>query len=158
MATTGTKTIEADDELLGYLFSTAGSESASTFVPASEVAKSVHAVQKQLSTKGLTPGSTQSDEEVGSSSLSHSITINGKPYIEPPYDPQAMSNFLDVDETHASAVRTKALDIAGKPYIIKSFLRIVDEKKYAKKAKLSRDEYVLSKYYRKEERDLENFI
>jgi capsid portal protein len=158
MATTKKKTIESDDEIFGFLFSTAGSESVNTFVSASEVAKNVHGVQKQLAQKGLVPGSTQSEEEVGSSSFLHSVTVQGKPYIEPPYDPQAMANFLEVDETHFRAVHAKVSDIVGKPYVIKSFLRIIEDKKEAKKAGLERDEYILSKVYRKESKELENFI
>jgi capsid portal protein len=62
--------------------------------------------------KSIVDGSTQSDSELGWNDLSMYQVV------EPPYPPQLMSAFLEVDSTHFRCVRTKVTDAVGKEYMI----------------------------------------
>lgn len=120
-----------------------------TYSPAAEL-------QKSLAQKGI-EGSTQSEEEIGMSTLA-SVNVRGNEYVQPPYNPQHLADLLEQDETHFRAVSAKVGDIVGKPYVIKSFLRVLKNKEEATLLKLSDDDYVLEKEYRAQVRIIEKFI
>ena len=109
-----------------------------------------------MSQKGI-EGSQQSEEEIATGNIG-SLTSSSKQYIEPPYDPQTMADFLEVDETHFRAVKAKVGDIVGKPYKIKSFTRVLRSKSEAKSLKLDPEDYILATDHRTEVRGLEKFI
>lgn len=120
-----------------------------TYSPAAEL-------KKTLAKKGI-EGSNQSEEEIGMSTLA-SVNVRGNEYINPPYNPQHLADLLEQDETHFRAVSAKVGDIVGKPYVIKSFLRVLKNKKEARQLKLSENDYVLEEKYREQVRVIEKFI
>jgi len=67
---------------------------------------------RQLMSKSLVEGSTQSDREIGDAD----IQMDKVKVIEPPYPPELLSAFLEVDETHFRCVRTKVTDAVGRDY------------------------------------------
>ena len=60
-------------------------------------------------------GSTQSDKELGRSGLGESL--RQIKIVDPPYPPELLSQFLEVDETHFRCVKTKVTDAVGRDYI-----------------------------------------
>lgn len=122
------------------------------FVPASAALE----LQRMQSKKGI-DGSNRSDEEIGSG-LGSPLTHQNLQYITPPYSPSALSDLLEQDETHFRAVMAKVGDIVGKPYVIKSFVRVLRSEDEATELDLSEDDYVIEKDYREQVRTLEKFI
>lgn len=112
--------------------------------------------QKLQVQKGIS-GSQQSEEEIGTGNI-HSMTTGGLRYIEPPYPPQQIADLLETDETHFRAVKAKMADIVGKPYTIKSAKRTVNSPEELASLDIDEEDYILTKDYRKEVRQLENFI
>lgn len=140
-----------EDKIEGFITSIGtGSNETYDFVPAAT------SLQKSLSTKGI-EGSQRSDEEVGSGTIS-SLAPRGKEYIIPPYPPQDLADLLEQDATHYRAIQAKVGDIVGKPYIIKSFLRVLKDETKLEGLDLDPEDYILAADYRAEVRGLEKFI
>jgi len=62
--------------------------------------------------------STQSLDEIGQQALGLTQVV------EPPYSPELLSSFLEVDETHYRSVQTKVSDSIGRDYALRSILPI----------------------------------
>lgn len=60
-------------------------------------------------------GSSQSDKEIGRSRFGE--TLSRIKLVDPPYPPELLSTFMEVDETHYRCVRTKVTDAVGRDYI-----------------------------------------
>ena len=60
-------------------------------------------------------GSAQSDKEIGRSRFGE--TLSQIKLVDPPYPPELLGTFLEVDETHYRCVRTKVTDAVGRDYI-----------------------------------------
>ena len=60
-------------------------------------------------------GSSQSDQELGRSKYGESLSQIK--IVDPPYPPELLSTFLEVDETHFRCVRTKVTDAVGRDFI-----------------------------------------
>ena len=67
--------------------------------------------------KGFVEGSTQSQFEFGESTLS---TVE---VVTPPYPPELMAKFLEVDETHFRACRAKTMDAVGRGWSLEPATR-----------------------------------
>lgn len=144
---------DESDVILGDIWSLGTGDSEQyEFVPRSAAVE----VQKSLSQKGI-EGSHQSDEEIRMSTLA-TVNVRGNEYVQPPYDPYALSELLDQNETHHRAVMAKVGDIVGKPYVLKSFLRVLKTQEQADKLELLPGDYVFEKEYRQHIRILEKFI
>ena len=64
--------------------------------------------------KNTAAGSTQDDNEIGV--LNESLL--GGEIVQPPYDPEILSKFLEVDEAHFRCVKTKVVDSVGRRWDI----------------------------------------
>jgi len=62
----------------------------------------------------MVEGSTQSKEEIGRSDT----YLHATKVVEPPYPPDLLSMFLEVDETHYRACKVKTTDAVGRPYTL----------------------------------------
>lgn len=145
-----------EDQILGYIMSIGErSDEAYEFVP-TQAANTAIKIQKSMHSKSV-EGSQRSEEEVGSGTYS-SLAPKGHQYITPPYDPRHLADFLEQDTTHFRAIQAKVGDIVGKPYIIKSFLRVLKDESKLEGLDLDPEDYILSQDYRKEVRTLEKFI
>jgi len=77
----------------------------------------VHKEAKNLGTLDvakMVEGSTQSKAEIGRNDLK----LHEAEFVEPPYPPELLSMFLEVDETHYRACKVKATDAVGRPYTL----------------------------------------
>ena len=149
---------EEDEIIAGYIYSvgTEGSERyefADLGIPTN--LKGVRG-DISMSMKSI-EGSTQSQEELGISNRASFAAI-GKQFIEPPYSPTMLANFLEEDVTHYRAVKAKVSDIVGKPYRVKSFRRIVRDDQDPQKLNLDPEDYILASEYRQQVRAIEDFI
>jgi len=82
-------------------------------------------VEKQLASKSF-EGSNQDLDELGQFNIFNSSgTIENK-IAKPPYSPDCMANFLEVDDIHFRAVKTKVTDSVGKNYKFKSSYPITE--------------------------------
>jgi len=81
-------------------------------------------ISKALSTK-FASGSRQSREEIGTGALSSGFSEDE--IVTPPYPPQCLANFLEVDTTFFRAAKAKALDSVGREIIFKSTLQTAPE-------------------------------
>ena len=68
-------------------------------------------------------GSTQNDDELGQQYLSMAATK----VVEPPYPPELLAAFLEVDSTHFRCVKTKAVDAVGREYSIEPVVNVVSD-------------------------------
>ena len=59
-------------------------------------------------------GSTQQTQEVNVAAIESDIS--GYPIVEPPYSPEILARFLEVDETHFRCVKTKVTDAVGREW------------------------------------------
>lgn len=78
-------------------------------IPQMDIAKSIE-------------GSTQSREE-----LRHSDNLGHVKVVEPPYPPEVLSQFLEVDETHFRCVRTKVTDAVSRDYYFEPIVSVQPE-------------------------------
>lgn len=62
--------------------------------------------------KAVVSGSSQSDSD----SQSGNMSLNGVKVVQPPFPPELLSLFLEVDETHFRCVRTKTTDAVGRDF------------------------------------------
>lgn len=86
--------------------------------------------QNNLILKGAFDGSTQSQEEILQ-------TTNGTAktkIVDPPFPPQVMAAFMEVNETHFRCVRAKVTDAVGRSYILEPTVTLTgddfDSKKF----------------------------
>ena len=63
----------------------------------------------------MVTGSTQSDAELGRPEMDGLQTVK---VVEPPYPPELLSSFMEVDETHFRCCRAKMTDAVGRPYTL----------------------------------------
>lgn len=78
----------------------------------------LYAATKQASLLDISKsvaGTTQSEQEIGRSGLGESL--RQVKIVEPPYPPELLAQFLEVDETHFRCVKTKVTDAVGRDYI-----------------------------------------
>ena len=144
--------MDESEQILGEIWSFGTGDSESyEFIPTSAID-----LKKQLVAKSV-EGSNRSDEEIGSGNYSQLSNI-GLQYIQPPYNPQQLADLLEQDETHFRAVMAKVGDIVGKPYVIKSFLRVLKDEAEAQQLQLELDDFVLEAEYRNQVRRIEKFI
>lgn len=68
--------------------------------------------------KSIIEGSTQNDSEVGSVGTV-SEGLSEQLIVEPPYPPELLSSFLEVDETHFRCVKAKQIDSVGREFTLK---------------------------------------
>ena len=68
-------------------------------------------------------GSTQNVDELGQQYVSMSATK----VVEPPYPPELLAAFLEVDSTHFRCVKTKAVDAVGREYGIEPSVNVVSD-------------------------------
>jgi len=76
--------------------------------------------------KSVVSGSTQSDREMNESEIQATSLANIK-VVEPPYPPEVLSVFLEIDETHFRCVKTKTTDAIGRDYELKPHVPVVAE-------------------------------
>jgi hypothetical protein len=73
----------------------------------------VQKVTRELAQK-TAEGTSQSQAEIGHTKFTSDLS--GVRVVEPPYPPELMSVFLEVDETHFRCVKTKVTDAVGRDY------------------------------------------
>lgn len=66
-------------------------------------------------------GSTQPEDEIGVNTQSLSLTK----VVEPPYPPELLAAFLEVDATHFRCVKTKTVDAIGREYALEPTVNVV---------------------------------
>lgn len=77
----------------------------------------IHRETKDLMGKSI-EGSLQSRAEIGEfdDPTSSALGLSRVKVVEPPYPPELMATFLEVDETHFRSVETKTIDSVGRPF------------------------------------------
>lgn len=78
-----------------------------------EIEKAQREVARELVAKTAS-GSTQQVSELGQNKFT--VDVSKVEIVEPPYPPELLSAFLEVDETHFRCVRTKVTDSVGRDY------------------------------------------
>ena len=73
-------------------------------------------------------GSTQNVDELGQQYVSMSATK----VVEPPYPPELLAAFLEVDSTHFRCVKTKAVDAVGREYSVEPTVNVVSDDESAR--------------------------
>ena len=68
-------------------------------------------------------GSTQSIDEIGYPEMSLAATK----VVEPPYPPELLAAFLEVDPTHFRCVKTKTVDAVGREYSLEPTVNVVSD-------------------------------
>lgn len=73
-------------------------------------------------------GSTQNVDELGQQYVSMAATK----VVEPPYPPELLAAFLEVDSTHFRCVKTKAVDAVGREYSVEPTVNVVSDEQSSK--------------------------
>lgn len=89
------------------------------FKTLNEEAVAIQESQKNATEKSF-EYSNQDLSELGQSDFNLSMSSFKDQIVEPPYCPTAMSKFLERDDIHFRAIKTKVIDTVGKKYLIKS--------------------------------------
>lgn len=86
---------------------------------AEEDAREIERLQREIPKRAMAAktakGSTQQTTELGQSGK-YSADISMVEIVEPPYPPELLSAFLEVDETHFRCVKTKVVDSVGRDF------------------------------------------
>jgi len=78
--------------------------------------------------KSAAEGSTQSEDELGYPEFSLSATQ----VVEPPYPPELLATFLEVDPTHFRCVKTKTVDAVGREYSLEPIVNVMSDEEAEK--------------------------
>jgi capsid portal protein len=149
--------IEGDVEVLGFV--TEDDREVKYFTVSTRAEENASAIQKSLGDKkevfkGL-PDIRQSPDEIKQdNNLGQPTMINGFNYVEPPYDPQAMADLLESDETHFRAVTAKVLDSVGRAHMVDSFAKVVESEPTTD----STDEVITKETFLSEAKLIKDFI
>lgn len=73
--------------------------------------------------KSAADGSTQSEDELGYPEFS----LQATKVVEPPYPPELLAAFLEVDPTHFRCVKTKTVDAVGREYSLEPTVNVVSD-------------------------------
>lgn len=69
-------------------------------------------------TKFVLEGDTDKTRPIASGEELTTLKLNEIPVVSPPYPPEVFAQFLQVDETHFRAVKTKAVDSVGRDWML----------------------------------------
>ena len=84
-------------------------------------------------------GSTQTDEELGLREGGMS-SLSATKVVEPPYPPELLSAFLEVDSTHFRCVKTKTVDAVGREYSLDPIVNVVSDEEADQSVAFARQE------------------
>jgi capsid portal protein len=83
-------------------------------------------------------GSTQTDDELGQGDLG-SASLSMTKVVEPPYPPELLAAFLEVDSTHFRCVKTKTVDAVGREWSLDPVVNVVSDEEGDKTVAFARN-------------------
>ncbi len=73
----------------------------------------------------MAEGSTQTIDELGQTDMTQALSMTK--VVEPPYPPELLSAFLEIDATHFRCVKTKTVDAVGREYSLDPIVNVVSD-------------------------------